>query len=295
MTHPLARRHAFMARRLLAASSRMSSHATNVVWDVGASIASEAGTFDARKPTSMEKASMEKLKTWRRLLADVPLTRVLPKNMAFGVDGDGRILPRAGAETERLAFFGDKVLNQAVALALYAQQARAREDPNHKYDASRGTELMSKLAARACSNQLFARLLPRLLRDEMIAAVPTGALEKGHAHSMGTMVEAAAFLVYAGSDKGPNAIAEVGSFLLAEAEMAEDIHNFKGQYYEIIAKGAKGEMKINTFNEATPEQYFIACASLDGLTSTARGRNKLEAEQEAAKAVLERLKIKVVK
>lgn len=292
--------HAFIARRVFAASSRARSRATNVepleVWARRSRSRPKPRRSTTRESSTATRQHAEvdgddeKLKTWRRLLADVPLARVLPRDAAFGVDANGRSVPRDGAETERLAFFGDKVLNHAVAMSLYAQQVRMRERPGHEDDASYCVGQMSTLVASARSNKLFTRLLARLLRDDMIAAVPPGALEKGRAHSVGTMIEAAVFLVHEGSDEGQTAVDEVGLFLLEQAEeMAAEVFNFKGEFYELVAKGVEGEMEVKTLKEDRPDEYFMAYATLDGVKANARGRNKLEAEHGAAKAVLERL------
>ena len=64
----------------------------------------------------------ERLATWRRLLAEVPLAEVLPRDNTFGVDVP--VEARNPDTTERLAFFGDKLLNAAVAEALYDTQMR---------------------------------------------------------------------------------------------------------------------------------------------------------------------------
>ena len=79
-------------------------------------------------------------------------------------------------------------------------------------------------------------------------------------------------------------------FLLEQAEeMAAEVFNFKGEFYELVAKGVEGEMEVKTLKEDRPDEYFMAYATLDGVKANARGRNKLEAEHGAAKAVLERL------
>ena len=50
-----------------------------------------------------------RLRTWKRLIVDVPVLPVLPKDASFG---GGIIAERRDAE--RLAFYGDKILNLSV-------------------------------------------------------------------------------------------------------------------------------------------------------------------------------------
>lgn len=228
----------------------------------------------------------ERLATWRRLLADVPLAEVLPRDNAFGVDVP--VEARNPDITERLAFFGDKLLNAAVAEALYETQMRAGG-----LNSPLGE--MTKLVAAARSNALFARLLPRLLREDMVAAVPPDALAaRTKHHSVGTMVEAAVFLVHRrGGHEGAVAVAEVGAFLLSQAEvgspLARDVANHKGVMYEFMAKGASGSMRARGLGPQSPEQLFEATATLDGATAVATARTKREAEQRAARGVFEAL------
>ena len=49
------------------------------------------------------------LRTWKRLIVDVPVLPVLPKDASFG---GGISAERSDAE--RLAFYGDKILNRSV-------------------------------------------------------------------------------------------------------------------------------------------------------------------------------------
>ena len=191
----------------------------------------------------------ERLATWRRLLAEVPLAEVLPRDNTFGVDVP--VEARNPDTTERLAFFGDKLLNAAVAEALYDTQMRTGG-----LNSPLGE--MTKLVAAARSNALFARLLSRLLREDMVAAVPPDALAaRTKHHSVGTMVEAAVFLVHLrGGPEGAVAVAEVGAFLLSQAEvgspLACDVANHKGAMYEFMAKGASGSMRARGLGPQSP-------------------------------------------
>ena len=222
------------------------------------------------------------LKTWRRVLRDVPLARILPRDSDFGAGMDDAVsAARDGATAERLAFFGDKILNAAVGRALYDRRGLTLS-----------TGEMSILVARARSNQLFANLISKLLREDMVAATPRDAARLGRWHSVGTMVEAAAFLVHSeyGGDEAADAIAEVGAFLLAEAEagpLASDATNHKGTLVELVAKGVPGSLRCKSVGRRPPDQEFEAVAELDGATATARARTKREAERRAARGVFE--------
>jgi hypothetical protein len=122
-----------------------------------------------------------RLRTWKRLIAGIPLELVAPTDAAFR---GGTVEERRDAE--RLAFYGDTIINTSVVRAMYAQQTRAGGDAT---TLSLGE--MSTLTAKAISNLHFARLLPRLLTPEMVSAVPANALAQGNQHSihsMGTMV-----------------------------------------------------------------------------------------------------------
>ena len=268
------------------------------------------GPADARGETH-EQAFPPGLRTWHHALRDVPLARILPRDADFGAAADDAVAgascsavggekrrrrgahhaPRDGASAEaardgetaeRLAFFGDKLLNSAVASAVYERHGLALS-----------TGEMSTLVARARSNQLFARLLPKLLREDMVAATPEDAVRRGRAHSAGTMVEAAVFLVFEnGGEAASAAIAEVGAFLLAEAAAgptASDVTNHKGALVELVAKGVPGSLRSKGLGPHAPDQEFEAVAKLDGASASARARTKREAEQRAARGVFEAL------
>lgn len=219
-----------------------------------------------------------RLRTWKRLLSEVPVASVLPRDKSFGVSiTEGRDNDAA----ERLAFYGDKILSLSVARALYAQQMVSGGDA-----ATRSLGELSSLFSACTSNLLFARLLPRLLTPAMVAAVPADALVAGRQHSLGTMVEAAVCLVHEGGDEGPEAVAEVGAFLVAEAEAhAGAISNHKGTLLVLLARGVPGALSRG---KRTGDS-FVSTARLDGVTAEERGRHKREAEQKAAKAALERV------
>ena len=237
------------------------------------------GPADAPGETH-EQAFPPGLRTWHRALRDVPLARILPRDADFGAGADDAVaLERDGETAERLAFFGDKLLNAAVAAALYDRHGLALS-----------TGEMHTLVARARSNQLFAKLLPALLREDMVAATPADAARRGRAHSAGTMVEAAAHLVHReyGGEAASAAIAEVGAFLLAEAA-AEDVANHKGALIELVAKGVPGSLRSKGIGPQAPDREFEAVAELDGASASARARTKREAEQRAAQGVFEAL------
>ena len=253
------------------------------------------GPADARGETH-EQAFPPGLRTWHHALRDVPLARILPRDADFGAAADDAVAgascsavgasaeaARDGETAERLAFFGDKLLNAAVTAALYDRHGLALS-----------TGEMSTLVARARSNQLFAKLLPALLREDMVAATPADAARRGRAHSAGTMVEAAAHLVHReyGGEAASAAIAEVGAFLLAEAAagpMAWDVANHKGALVELVAKGVPGSLRSKEIGPQAPDQEFEAVAELDGASASARARTKREAEQRAARGVFEAL------
>ena len=177
-----------------------------------------------------------RLRTWKKLLAKVPTASVLPRDTSFGV---GVVEGRDGDAAERLAFYGDKILNLSVARALYKQEMDAGGDAT-----TLSVGEMSVLVAAARSNLLFARLLPRLLTPEMVALVPENALEEGRQHSVGTMVEAAVFMVHEGCDEGPEAVEEVGAFLLSEAEAhVGAISNYKGILLRLLDRGVPGTLR----------------------------------------------------
>ena len=70
----------------------------------------------------MDPEDETKLRTWRKLIVDVPIDRILPRDVSFGPG-----IERDGDAAERLAFFGDKYLNLSVALALENQLAENGE------------------------------------------------------------------------------------------------------------------------------------------------------------------------
>jgi dsRNA-specific ribonuclease len=217
---------------------------------------------------------------------------VLPRDLSFGCG----IAEGHRDLGECAAFYGDKHLNLAVVRALYAQQISAGGDAS-----TMSVGEMSVLTAAATSNRLLARLLSRLLTPELVAAVPANALAQGLSHSVGTMVEAAVFLVHEGSDEGPEAVAEVGAFLLAEARGAHvgGTSNYKGTLLELLHLGIAGGLRTEPGPEPGPERErltssvrgvsFVSVATLDGATAVQSGRNKREAEQKAARAVFQKL------
>jgi|TARA_B110000977_G_scaffold108371_1_gene141058 dsRNA-specific ribonuclease len=230
-------------------------------------------------------SSPPSLETWRRVLRDVPLARILPRDSDFGAGVDiATSSMRHGETAERLAFFGDKLLTQSIASALYS-----------KHGLSMSTGDMSTTAARAMSNHLFAKLLPDLLRQDMVNATPKGREILERKHSAGTMVEACVFLVAAefGGDDADAAIAEVGAFLLHSASAAgahvADVGNHKGTLLELTQKGVPGTLLSTRVGPEGIDREFEATAELDGARATAMARTKKGAEQAASRKVFQAL------
>jgi len=172
-----------------------------------------------------DKDDHHRLRTWKRLLEEMPTASVLLKDPSTG----GKAVVR------RMAFYGDRYLNASVAHAMQLQHppgirnarrgSRGNNTANKRALDTTSLGRMSTLFGKGTSNMLLARLLPRLLTPDMVAAVPaaaTSADTKSHQHKLGTMVEAVIFLVYEGFPEGPDAVAEVGAFLLAHAGASSD-------------------------------------------------------------------------
>ena len=230
----------------------------------------------------MDPEDEDRLRTWRKLIVNVPIEKILPRDISFGPG-----IERDGDAAERMAFFGDKYLNLSVAKALERQLLDG--------DETMSIGEMSVLCSSARSNMLFAKLLPKLLTPDMVAAVPEEAIMEGRQHSVGTLLESCVYLVYTtGGGEGAAAVDELGAFLLEEAEkQAADVHNYKGALYELIAKGVDGYVvtkdKMGEASGGAHPQRFETEVELDGVRARFLARNKREAERGAAKRVLEKL------
>ena len=108
----------------------------------------------------MDPEDEDRLRTWRKLIVNVPIEKILPRDISFGPG-----IERDGDAAERMAFFGDKYLNLSVAKALERQLLDG--------DETMSIGEMSVLCSSARSNMLFAKLLPKLLTPDMVCLLYT--------------------------------------------------------------------------------------------------------------------------
>ena len=141
--------------------------------------------------------------------------------------------------------------------------------------------------------RLFARLLGVLSARTWWRRSQLDALAaRTKHHSVGTMVEAAVFLVHLRGPRAPSpsrrwarssSQAEVGS------PLACDVANHKGAMYEFMAKGASGSMRARGLGTAVPRATLRGNGDLTAPRAVATARTKREAEQRAARGVFEAL------
>lgn len=205
---------------------------------------------------------------WQHVVSDVPLFVILP--LGFGGSTDVRVA----------AFYGDKVLGAALALA----QQRAP-----------GVQTVGSLThtqSLAASNRFLHLRLGKILPRHAAAFDRSGLCDPSHGdHGAGTMVEAAVAAVHA-TDVTGAAVADLAEWLVREAQEAQaappepkpgtqmDRHavNVKGKLLEL-----GGEVVSKRVGGADHEPVFRAVATLQGQSSTVELRtSSRKAEQQAA-------------
>lgn len=173
-----------------------------------------------------------------------------------------------GVSYERMEFLGDSVIQLIVSEVLYA---------------SGGDEgAMTAKRQQVVAAEPLERAVKTMHLDEYIYR-HGGEVGKKAISSVFESVTAAIYL-----DGG---MEQAKKFVLSHLAMEGKEVNYKGELQELLQ--AKGKHPVYTFLEKTGEEHdpvFLCQVEADGLSATGAGKNKKQAEQNAAKAVLERLK-----
>ena len=190
----------------------------------------------------------------------VPLAKVLPPALGGADD-----------TTNAAAFYGDKMLGAAVALA----QRRTM-------GAEQTLDSLLALHHRAVSNEFMLENLPDIMPLHA-GLVDQHQLNRFKAHGAGTMVEAAVTAVH---DEGEHeAITDLADWLVLRASAQEPVvsSNAKGQLLEF-----GGTVSSERVGGADNEPTWLAVAVLGEQRMSTRGTgSKVSVEQRAARQLLD--------
>jgi len=221
------------------------------------------------RPSRLSRGRRALVTAWQHMVGDVPLEKILP--LGFGGSTDVRVA----------AFYGDKVLGAALALA----QQRAP-----------GVQTVGSLThtqSLAASNGFLHSRLGEILPRHAAAFDRSYLRDPSHGdHGAGTMVEAAVAAVHA-TDATGAAVADLAEWLVREAQAAPsepkpgtqmDRHavNAKGQLLEL-----GGKVVSERVGGPDHEPIFRAFATVEGQSTTVELRtSSRKAEQQAAAQLL---------
>jgi ribonuclease-3 len=211
----------------------------------------------------------------------------LPEDLARQVFTHASWSERRSDSYARLAFLGDSVLALAVTAYLYPRLEAERF----------GAGRLTKIRAQAVSGPSCRAVAERLAVPERLRAAAPPALRESAGQVTGTervlasVVEAVigACFLHAGYERTAEAVVEAFG---PEIEQAlEHPVDFKSALQELLARRGSGVSYEVTGEEGPPhERTYEVVARVDGRgIGSGRGRSKKLAEQEAARAAVERL------
>ena len=194
-----------------------------------------------------------------------------------------RDVEKDGDAVRRMVFFGDKLLGSSVAQALQKQRNDSGGDTMTLGE-------LSTLFGLTTSNLLLASLLPRLLPPCMEAAVATisaSAITTCRNHSLGTMVEAAIYLVHEKYEEGPDAVAEVGAFILAQARSAPSGNtSYVSMHHNREHQDVTGSLFPSKMRSKGTAKLDKAAATLKEWEEIKKKRQKRKTNQKAIRRVV---------
>jgi ribonuclease-3 len=212
----------------------------------------------------------------------------LPEDLARAMVAHSSWVDRRSESYERLAFLGDSVLALAVTSHLYPRLEADRYGPGR----------LTKIRAQAVSGRSCRAVAERLgLPERLLAAAPADAGPSlpalvGTERVLASVIEAVIGACQLAFGYEATAAAVVDAFA-PEIEFAlEHPVDFKSALQERLAR--RGEIvSYAVVDEQGPphDRTFSISAQIDGVeVGQGTGRSKKDAEQEAAREALERLK-----
>jgi ribonuclease-3 len=219
------------------------------------------------------------------LLAE--LLEELPEELARQVFTHASWSERRSDSYARLAFLGDSVLSLAVTTHLYPRLEAERF----------GAGRLTKIRAQAVSGVSCRAVAERLaLPERLRAAAPEGVRESaaalvGTERVLASVTEAVIGACYLQAGYERTAEAVVEAFAPEIEEALEHPVDFKSALQELLARrGADVSYEIASEEGPPHERIYSVTAEVDGRSlGSGRGRSKKHAEQEAARAAVERL------
>ena len=184
------------------------------------------------------------------------------------------------ANSQRLEFLGDAVLQLCVSNWLYIQHPNLAEG-----------QLTAMRAAMVCEDALY-RVADKLQLDRHIRTVPPLRVQsRGRKSVMADAVEAVLAAVYL--DGGFDAARETVQRLWQAADISHEIPlNSKSELQERLQADGRPEPEYRTLSQAGPphQRRFVAAVYADGQElARGEGASKKAAEQQAAAAALDSL------
>lgn len=172
-----------------------------------------------------------------------------------------------GESYERMEFLGDSVIQLIVSEQLYFR------------DGDEG--VMTARRQKIVAAEPLERAVKAISLDAFV--LQSGGIGKKGISSVFESVTAAIYL-----DGG---MEEAKRFVLSHLDMEGKESNYKGELQELLQ--AKGKHPVYTFLEKTGEEHnpvFRCKVEANGFVAVGEGKNKKQAEQNAAKAALKRIK-----
>jgi len=211
----------------------------------------------------------------------------LPEELARQVFTHASWSERRSDSYARLAFLGDSVLGLAVTTHLYPRLEAERF----------GAGRLTKIRAQAVSGPSCRAVAERLsLPRRLLAAAPPGVEDSAAAlveteRVLASVVEAVigACYLHAGYERTAEAVVEAFSPEIEEA--LEHPVDFKSALQELLARrGAEVSYEVAAEEGPPHERVYFVLAVVEGRElGRGSGRSKKHAEQEAARAAVERL------
>jgi ribonuclease III len=219
------------------------------------------------------------------LLAD--LLDELPEDLARQVFTHASWSERRSDSYERLAFLGDSVLALAVTTYLYPRLEAERF----------GAGRLTKIRAQAVSGPSCRAVAERLSVSERLrAAAPAGVRDAAAAlveteRVLASVIEAVIGACYLRSGYETTAEAVVEAFGPEIENALQNPVDFKSALQELLARrGAEVSYEITAERGPPHERIYAVVARVEGEDlGSGSGRSKKHAEQEAARAAVERL------
>jgi ribonuclease-3 len=220
-----------------------------------------------------------------RLLAE--LLDELPEDLARQVFTHASWSERRADSYARLAFLGDSVLALAVTTHLYPRLEAER------FGAGRLTKIRAQAVSGPSCRAVAVRLgLPERLREAAPAGVREGAVALVETERvLASVIEAVIGACYLHAGYERTAAAVVQAFTPEIEEALEHPVDFKSALQELLARRGEEVSYSVTGEEGPPhERTYTVVAVVGGHElGSGRGRSKKHAEQEAARATVERL------